>query len=389
MNKKASKIGITFLISLIFIASIPLMIFGSSSSDNSVFASSMVDGEGIYKIVEDEMNDYLSKYSSSRGQKYRNWIAYGDETGNKGKAVYFAWCATFASYIIDAKLSIFKREELADKSAKNLMNKLRNKNLEWHDAGYTPKPGDVGCWVANNGQGHVGFATGDGGAETGHFISGNWADSVKLGKIRNAIQDAGTTKYPAGYITLPYQNGNTIDASSITGSDKKETIWNIMRKSGFSKESAAAVMGNIQQEKADWNEASDSSSGLGLLQLTSGRAASCRSYCQRKYGTPYSYKGQIEFMINIDAPGQFKSYTGYERTYKNHIDQETNQPTIYGWKTRMSFDNFKQQSSEKYPLEVIKTNAIIWCRVYERAGQPLLSKRQKYAIEYYNLYKNN
>lgn len=383
--KKRKSVMIGILCFFMFLIILPST-FLTSSSSNVLAQENFIDGSSVYEIVKKEMEDYQTTASSSRGQKYRNWIDFGDETGKKGKSSYYAWCATFASYILDVKLGLFTRENLSDKSASNLYKKLKAKNLDYHEASYEPQPGDLVFWIAKNGQGHVGFATGDGGAGKGHFISGNWADSVKLGKIRPSIQDAGTTKHLVGYITLNYKNKTQVDASGITGSNKKETIWNILVQNGFSKESAAAVMGNIQQEKADWNEAADTSSGLGLFQLTGGRRVSCISYCEQKYHSKYSYKGQIEFMMNIDAPAQFKSYTGKVGTYPNHVDKETGKRTEYGWKERMTFAQYKILSSPSNPIMQINISTTIWTRVYERAGQPFTSKRQKYAIDFYNLY---
>lgn len=155
---------------------------------------------------------------------------------------------------------------------------------------------------------------------------------------------------------------------TTTGKAAKEKAWATLKELGFSDAAAAGVIGNIQQEKGDWDCSSDGAGGLGLFQLTGGRRSAAIVWCQNKYGTWKDVGAQIDYMMSSgDAAKQFESYTGKDPYIY---------PTGYAawWPEKMTLDQFKR-------LQNAKEAAEIWSRVVERPSLPEMENRKSYAQE--------
>ena len=98
-----------------------------------------------------------------------------------------------------------------------------------------------------------------------------------------------------------------------------EYIWASFLRYGFSKASAAGIMGNLQQESGDNLDPGaiqDGGPGRGIAQWTEGdRWATCQSWCKNKKYDPWSLQGQVGYLLHEieEANGDYGSIQKYKQ----------------------------------------------------------------------------
>ena len=101
--------------------------------------------------------------------------------------------------------------------------------------------------------------------------------------------------------------------------DNAKYIYNELIKAGFTKESAAAVMGNLDVEHAFSTSWSGDQGSVGIAQWLGSRKTDLVNYAKQKHGSETDIKIQTAFMINVDMVNRlgkdglakFKSMTDY------------------------------------------------------------------------------
>ena len=116
---------------------------------------------------------------------------------------------------------------------------------------------------------------------------------------------------------------------------------------GYSRESAAGIVGNMGQ-KSGVNPQYDDGLNYGVCSWIGGRKRNCIQYCQQKYGDKYSLAGQCEF-----------------------VAQEIS--GIRGLENLRSMKDV-QAATELFELK------------FERAGKPNMPRRIRLAMECYQKY---
>ena len=155
-------------------------------------------------------------------------------------------------------------------------------------------------------------------------------------------------------------------AITLAGSTLQEQVWNYLKTRGFSDQSAAAVMGNIQQE-CSFNPTSvqdiPRSAGHGLFQWTNGRYDNLVKMAS-SMGVDWTDTGaQLEHFWN--------EFSSTETTWISRANKYCNGYT--GFMALTDIDNATE----------------IFCSHFERAGKPMLTKRQQYAKQFYNQFSGN
>ena len=191
-------------------------------------------------------------------------------------------------------------------------------------------------------------------------------------------------------------NGDLIGTTKIDyysgtatyGNDKDQTVqaivWNYFRGRGFSEQSTAAIMGNIQVESSfDPASLGDSGHAAGLFQwwdygAKTGRWLALKELADSK-GKDWTNPGvQCEYAYNemggsISLADMFSLYSGssYPRYFENG--------TEYGWAEKINLNTFKNLT------DVAKATRI-FSQCFERPNLPNMTARIQYATEFYNKY---
>lgn len=170
------------------------------------------------------------------------------------------------------------------------------------------------------------------------------------------------------------QGGSTAGgAADFSGNSNAEVVWNFCMSQGFSRQAAAGVIGNMQQESGVDPAACQGGGGpgRGLLQWETGSSrfsALCQFASER--GTEWTdIQAQLLFFVQ-EAPSQFDIYTGNGvYTY----------PTgAQAWiAEKMTFDQFKALIDLPWATEAFE-------RVYTRGSIPMMDKRIAYAQSAYD-----
>jgi hypothetical protein len=167
----------------------------------------------------------------------------------------------------------------------------------------------------------------------------------------------------------------------ISTTNVTTAVWKFFTQRGFTEESTAAIMGNIQQESS-FNPYSIENNGkgpaAGLFQWNnystqSGRWKKMADYATSKGKSWTDLQCQLEYALS-EMPGQFESGTGKIYTYDNG--------TVTCWPNAVTLDQFKAMTD-------INTATQIFERAFERASSPLMDKRITYANSFYEQYKNS
>ena len=167
-------------------------------------------------------------------------------------------------------------------------------------------------------------------------------------------------------------NGIFDDVNNSSPVEKKAyAIWKFLLSAGFSKGSAAGVLGNIEQEST-FNTYCRTGKYSGLFQLSVyDRFSNTEDWCYENGFPSHSIEGQIRFMLEEMRDekarnGLFEFFTGYSKT---------------------SFTKIKDP----------ETAAYVFCAGYEgcisggtgrSATWQQLSKRQIYARKWYEKFKD-
>ena len=177
------------------------------------------------------------------------------------------------------------------------------------------------------------------------------------------------------YSTGTTKTTTTTKTSDLSKSKATDVTWAFLRSKGFSEESSAAIMGNIQQENSFSTK--DTKGGLGIFQWTGGRRTNMMNYASRNNKNYKDLTTQLEFALT-EMPGAFNSYTG--KGYpKRHSSSDSAERAYYGWGTKMSLDDFKKYTNVDEATQ-------IFSQVFERPGKPLMDKRKSYARGFYKQY---
>lgn len=181
--------------------------------------------------------------------------------------------------------------------------------------------------------------------------------------------------------TTKIESGTSSYTGTTTKNSIKDTVWNFFTSYGFSKESTAAIMGNIEQESS-FNPAQKQVGGpaAGLFQWENYKTDSGRFHLMkesaRQHGKDWTdVTEQCKYALS-EMSSCFSTYSGpaYPKQYSNGQD--------YGWSEKMNLDKFKQ-------LTDITQATKIFEQCFERASIPRMDNRIKYATEIYNTYTNS
>lgn len=217
----------------------------------------------------------------------------------------------------------------------------------------------------------------------------NWpADKISIGQIPDDVIEWATSMYQvrlsdtqgADLVNQIYemlqtsgpkigQEGSTTSgAADFSGNSNAEIVWNFCISQGFTAQTAAAVIGNMQQESGvDPAKCQGGGGpGRGLLQWEEGssRYAALVQFASQRGTTWSDIQAQLLYFVQ-EAPSQFEAYTGHGvHTYPSGA---------VAWiAEKMTFDQFKALTDIPWATEAFE-------RVYTRASQPLMEKRIAYA----------
>lgn len=173
--------------------------------------------------------------------------------------------------------------------------------------------------------------------------------------------------------------------TNLSTSNVALSVWQFFRQHGFSEESTAGIMGNIQQESSMDPSKLQNGRGpaAGLFQMENyndknGRFKELVDFAAQR-GKPWSdLQVQLEWFIS-DSPGAFKkqikTYSTQGRVYKY------DNGTVTWWPTPITMEEFKQLKDINLATEIFE-------RTFERPSVPLREKRKAYARNFYDLYKS-
>ena len=162
-----------------------------------------------------------------------------------------------------------------------------------------------------------------------------------------------------------------VDSSSVNTSNKSEVksyIWNYLKSKGYSDASAAAIIGNIQQESDFVVNNSGMGNAKGLCQWEGSRFTDLKSYASKNGKDWTDIQVQLDFMES-EMADNFKSYTGWTKSYSSGAN--------YGWSEKVTLDSFKNNTNINEATQIFE-------QVFERASIPRMSTRQEYANAVYN-----
>lgn len=160
---------------------------------------------------------------------------------------------------------------------------------------------------------------------------------------------------------------------SYTATNVQSTTWDYLISQGFTKKSAAAVMGNIMQESS-FNPENSDGKAYGLLQWQDGRLNNLKKFAKDNNSEIKNPVTQLRFFVEQDAEPQFNKYTGREPYVYDNGE-------LAWWPEKLTLLDYKN-------LKNIDTATEIFERVFERASSPRMEQRKAYAKEFYNRYKN-
>lgn len=123
--------------------------------------------------------------------------------------------------------------------------------------------------------------------------------------------------------------------SGFYGGTTEEKIWWAIINAGYSKEAAAAVLGNIQYESGFDSTAIEAGSGvgLGLCQWSYNRRTQLEGYIQSKGTDTSDVNTQIEFLLGELTPGGgANGYASYQLGGSSSSKYDGNSYTASDWK---------------------------------------------------------
>lgn len=193
----------------------------------------------------------------------------------------------------------------------------------------------------------------------GGFLSGTSQDSS--GSVNNTFSGSSNKSSSSGSSKeIPSDAGN----SGEYASPHTATIWNTLRKLGYSKESTSAVMGNMYQESGINPTVVNSIGATGLAQWLGGRLANLKNYAKSKGKDWSDVATQTEW---VDQEMQGKDSTTLSLLKKK----------VGG------YEAYKKLTDINKAVEVFETS-------FERAGvnEANIPRRQAAANAYFNKFSS-
>lgn len=360
------KIGITFLpFLLIMLFFICVMCADESTGAGGGDSGGGSGGNGSKEMVETAMAEL--KPENNGGQKFWSYMGFGNRV--EWCASFVSWCANECGYI---------ESGIIPKSAwcNDFRDDAKRKNL-WYDGqahggSYTPKRGDLILfqWDGNTTADldHIGIVT-DCDGTTVQTIEGNSGDVVSQRSYPAAFSSI------IGYFSPDYPAGG--DIGDLTGATNAERVYNALVRAGYTKESAAGIVGNLAGEggtDANGDIVIDSTEagygeGIGICQWSFGRREAFIAFAGLK-GEPWpgtSLGVQIQFMIQELETNQWLW---------------TNIGMEYGSQYSISHAEFKTSTNVEFATTA-------FCANFERchAADSHLSNRIAYAQKVLNSFK--
>ena len=108
-------------------------------------------------------------------------------------------------------------------------------------------------------------------------------------------------------------------AISLTAAEYE--IVAFFREKGFADTQIAAVMGNLKQEKGDFDPTFDNGNVIGIMQWTGGQRTRLIEWCNANGYSEYTLKGQLNYAYEVYIPGSwfFPLYEG-DHAYPEEYD---------------------------------------------------------------------
>lgn len=165
-----------------------------------------------------------------------------------------------------------------------------------------------------------------------------------------------------------YKINNFTNTSGLYGGTIQEKLWFAVLDTGYSKEAAAGVLGNVEAESGFNPGAVEGGSGIGfgICQWSYGRRTQLEAYAQSKGKDPSDENIQIEFLIGeITIGGGADGYANYQLlTYNGY------------------------SASDWMNASTPEDAAIAFCWSFERPGVPRMDVRTEAARRYYEEFKD-
>ena len=157
-----------------------------------------------------------------------------------------------------------------------------------------------------------------------------------------------------------------IDLDSATG--YQYVVGYLVLKMGYSLEAACGIAGNVSQESGFNPMYDNRSTGVGLFQMTDGRADKLKNYIKENNNGVVDLSRvdlQLEYACGDDDLGQqLSSYTG-KLTQPYNISKYGYSKAYVGWPTAVTLEDFKKFSSPE-------DATVCFCQCVERASEPHL-----------------
>lgn len=166
---------------------------------------------------------------------------------------------------------------------------------------------------------------------------------------------------------FPLLSGGTSggSASSYSGNDIAEKVWNFLVGQGYSEVAVAGLMGNIHQESDGFNPAlvenGGSGEGIGLIQWSFGRRTQLENYAASLGKDWTDVDVQLDFLLMELTPGG-SEYADFQFIPASACEQ---------WKNAST------------PEEAAR----IFSDAFERPGTPLMENRIHWANVYYEQFR--
>lgn len=193
-----------------------------------------------------------------------------------------------------------------------------------------------------------------------------------------AINGAFTGKWDTDYSSFlsSLYNSNTSSDSSTSstggravGNTTKEKVWNSLISNGFTKQAAAGVMGNINQESGFNESVHQPDGGAGGLVQWDPWTSKIGKYAQEQKGDKLAWEHDVDLQMKY----LYSTLPAEEWAFKSN-------PSKWG-APNVSIAEFKAGTNIEDATKQFEAG-------YERAGIPMMDKRIKYAKEIYDEFKD-
>lgn len=296
------------------------------------------NGESMVEIA-------LTQLGNQNGEQYWSWYGFNSRV---------AWCATFVSWCGEQngyiELGIIPKFSSCDAGG----TWFKEAGL-WREqsSGYIPSAGDIIFFGTASDYTHVGIV---------QYVEGDNVITVE-GNSSNQVAERSyllSSTYIQGYGTPNYPSCS----GELSGDSIEEMVWNYLRTCGFSEESTAGIMGNLQQESSmDPTKVQSSGHAAGICQWESYKYSSDRwlnlyEYAKSEGVEWTDLKIQLDFMI--------WELNGGDTTTSYILNRD------YG-----GLGALMSATEVAWAVEAFEYS-------FERAGTPNMAQRYAYANYYFN-----